>query len=237
MADPTQTPDSTTNGTSKTPDSQDTAPVATVVEDIDKQSKKNQPSPKKTKKLEPEHDSSSSSEDESSGSSSDESTSPPETVSSDTSDSESEEEQRRTKPKTKRSRRRNQKKTKKSRAHRSADSTTESDRSDNGSEDSSKDSPQALVPQPGILPGTQGAESTDLILALAKRLTAMEAELTEARRNQNLAQCNHSTGQKEAPEEEPKKSKKDKIKIGTKVEFKRVDQCVLHSTIFYIPRC
>lgn len=55
----------------------------------------------------------------------------------------------------------------------------------------------------------------------------MEAELNEARRNQNLVQCNHRASQKEAPEEEPKKSKKDKIKIGTKVEFKRVDQCVL----------
>lgn len=64
----------------------------------------------------------------------------------------------------------------------------------------------------------------------------MEAELNEARRSQNLVQCNHTTDQKEAPEDEPKKSKKDKIKIGTKVEFKRVDQCVLHSAIFYIPR-
>lgn len=239
MVDPTQNPDSTSNGTGNTPDSQDTAPVATVME-VRKHPRKNQTSPKKTKKHESScsDSSSSSSEDKSSGSSSDESadesTSPPETVSSDTIDSESEEEQRRTKSTRKRSRRRDQK-TKKIRTHRSTGSTTESDRSDNGP-DSSKDSPQPPGPQPGILSGTQGAESADLILALAKRLTAMEAELNEARRSQNLVQCNHTTDQKEAPEDEPKKSKKDKIKIGTKVEFKRVDQCVLHSAIFYIPR-
>ena len=229
MADPTQTPDSISNSTSKTPGSQETPLVGTpVVGEVNKQSKKG---PKKTKKLEPEskyEDSpSSSSEDESSGSSSnestDESTYPPETVSSGTADSGSEKEtQQRTKSKTKRSKRRNQKKMKKARAHRSTDSTTESYRSDNGS-DSSNDNPQP-VPQPGVLLGTQGAESTDIILALAKRLTAMEAELNEARRN---VRCNHTINQKEAPEEEPKKSKKGKIKIGTKVEFKRVDQCVL----------
>lgn len=52
----------------------------------------------------------------------------------------------------------------------------------------------------------------------------MEAELTEARRNQNLVQCNHTGQREECPQDEPRKSKKDKIKIGTKVEFKRVDQ-------------
>ena len=246
MVDPTQNPDSTSKGTGNTPDSQDTAPAAIpknpVVDQVDKPKKK-QPSPKKTKKFE-EHEasSSSSSEDESGSSSSDESTnestSPPETASSDTSESESGEEQRRTrKSKTKRSRRRNQKKTKQSRAHR-ADSTTESVRSYNGLEDSSKDNQQLPVPQTEVLPGTQGAESTDLILALAKRLAAMEAELNEARRNQNNAQCNHTTGQKEeSTEDEPKKSKKDKIKIGTKVEFKRVDQRVFYfPMVSYIPQ-
>lgn len=245
----------------------DTSPTSSnlkipVVKDICKQQpKNNQPTSKTNKKLGPDqHEDSSSSSSESSedelsessspSESSDDSTSPPKETSSssDTSDSErNDRKQRRrarAKAKAKKSKRTAEKKMKK--AYSPEDSSTESECSDNEAEDfSSKNNAQQ---PPSCSVGDQPAtndittDSSDVVLALAKRLTTMEAELTEARRNQSRVQCcshaQSTAGRKEeTSKDEPKNSKSEKTKIGTKVEFKRIDQCVFHipMVLFYIP--